>query len=160
MPGTDGDDRGPAPGVVATLTTASGLAFVGWLAFALRQVSLVRRVSEQQFAGVWEQRLEVLSFLVLAPNIVALAPAAAAAATATWMAGPGQELRLAVILRLIRWSAAIMIVIGGLSIVVTLFGDLDSAGRLEDVMLRIGGMLIAGAMVVVCRGAERTTPGA
>ena len=160
MPGTDARGRRPAPGIVATLTTASGLAFVGWLAFVLRQVSLVRRVSTTPFAGIWEQRLEVLSFLVLVPNIVALVPAAAAAATATWMSGPTQELRLAVILRLIQWSSAIMIAIGALSIASTLLGNLDGAGRLEDVSLRVGGMLIAAAMIVVCRGAERTTPGA
>ncbi len=159
MPGTDGPGR-PTPTVVGTLTTAGGLAFVGWLAFVLRQVSLVRRVRESQLAGLWEQRLEVLSFIVLAPNMVVLVPAAAAAATATWMSGPTQELRLAVLLRLIQWSAAAMIVIGALSIVSALFGDLDDAGRLEDVTLRIGGMLIAAAIIVVCRGAERTTPGA
>ncbi len=160
MPGTDGRDRRPTPTVVGTLTTAGGLAFVGWLAFVLRQVSLVRRVSESQLAGLWEQRLEVLSFIVLAPNMVVLVPAAAAAATATWMSGPTQELRLAVLLRLIQWSAVATILIGALSIVSALFGDLDDAGRLEDVTLRIGGMLIAAAIIVVCRGAERTTPGA
>ena len=160
MPGTERRGERPSPSIVATLTTASGLAFVGWLAFVLRQVSLVRRVSSSEFAGTWERRLEVLSFLVLTPNIVALVPAAAAAAAATWMSGPTQELRLAVILRLIQWSAAIMIAVGGLSVLSTLFGDLDGAGRLEDVALRIGGMLIAFAIVIVCRGAERTTPGA
>lgn len=145
--------------VVHTLTTVAGLCFVGWLAFALRQVSLMRRVGESQLDGIWEQRLEVLSFIVLVPNITAFVPAAAAAATATWLAGPTQELGLAILLRLIRWSAAILILIGAASILNSLVNDFDSPARVEDIALRAGGILIAGAMIVMCRNAGRTAPG-
>jgi hypothetical protein len=158
VPGTDEPPAQPAS-IIRTLTTVGGLAFVGWLAFVLRQSSLVRRVSASRFDGVWEQRLEVLSFIVLPPNIVVLAPAAAAAATATWLAGPTQELGLAVLLRLIRWSATVLGVIGILSIVNTLLSDFDNPSRLEDIALRTGGILIATAIVVLCRDAGRTAPG-
>lgn len=158
MPGADKPEPRPES-VIRTLTTVGGLAFVGWLAFLLRQVALVRRVGPSQFDGVWEQRLEVLSFIVLPPNIVVLVPAAAAAATATWIAGPTQELGLAILLRLIRWSATVLAVIGVLSIVNTLLSDFDSPSRLEDIALRAGGILIATAIIVLCRDAGRTAPG-
>jgi hypothetical protein len=158
VPGADKPQPRPES-VIRTLTTVGGLTFVGWLAFLLRQVALVRRVGPSQFDGVWEQRLEVLSFIVLPPNIVVLVPAAAAAATATWLAGPTQELGLAILLRLVRWSATVLAVIGVLSIVKTLLSDFDSPSRLEDIALRAGGILIATAIIVLCRDAGRTAPG-
>ena len=145
--------------IVHSLTTVAGLAFVGWLAFALWRAAVVRRIGASRFGGVWEERLESLSFIVLAPNVLVLVPAAAAAAAATWLAGPTQELGLAVLLRLIRWSAVLLIGIGILSILHTLFSDINSANRLEAIAIRASGVLLAAAIAVLCRSAGRSAPG-
>lgn len=147
------------PSVVRALTSAGKLCYLGWLLFFFRQVERVVRVSPQQFAGVWDQRLEVLSFIVLPPNILVLVPAAACAAAATWLAGPSQELDLAILLRLVRWTANLQAVIALTSAVSVVFNDTRSPTQVGDVAIRIGAFAFAVAISRFCRAAGATAPG-
>ena len=147
------------PQIIGSLTTFGILTYVAWLIFLFRQVERVARVTEQRFAGEWDQRLEVLSFMVLPPNTLLILPPAIAAAAATWVAGPTQQLELAILLRLARWSANLMMAIAAVSGVATLVNDTGSPTRIGDFGLRIGGFLIALAASRLCRDAGRTAPG-
>jgi len=145
--------------VVHTLTTVAGLCLAGWAAFLLRQISFARRVADSQLADEWERRIEILSFLVVVPNVAIFVPAAVAAATATWLAGPTQELPLAIILRLVRWSSALLVAIGVVSIFSSLINEVDSPAIVEEIAAPVGGILVASAMYIMCRDAGRETPG-
>ena len=145
--------------VVHTLTTVAGLCLAGWLAFVLRQVSFARRVADSQLADEWERRIEIVGFLVAVPNVAIFVPAAAAAATATWLAGPTQELPLAIILRLARWASVLLVAIGVVSIVSSIVNEVDSPAIVEEIASPVGGILVASAMYVLCRNAGRTAPG-
>ena len=56
--------------LVRRLTIAGWLLLGGSIGFIGFQLERVRGVGEQPFAGVWDQRIEVLSFLTLPPNLV------------------------------------------------------------------------------------------
>ncbi|MEL6893901.1 MAG: hypothetical protein AAFP84_20080 [Actinomycetota bacterium] len=144
--------------LVRALTTAGWFAFVAWALFLFRQVGRVTQIGEQAFAGVWEQRIEVLSFLVLPPNSVTLVPAAALAVAATWMSGPTQTFDLAVQLRLVRWAAILQGVIAAVSALTILSTETGSPTEAQDIALRISGLLMASAIVVVTRATERSSP--
>jgi hypothetical protein len=148
----------PRSDIVRTLTTFGILTYVVWLIFLFRQVERLTRVTEQRFAGEWDQRIEVLSFVVLPPNTLLIFPPAVAAAAATWLAGPEQRLELAILLRIARWSANLMVGIAVLSAVATIFNDSGSPTRVGDLGLRIAGVLAALAASQLCRGAERSAP--
>ncbi len=135
------------------------LTYAAWLIFLFRQFERVARVTEQRFAGEWDQRLEVLSFVALPPNVMLIVLPAVAASIATWMAGPTQTLELAIVLRLTRWSANLMILIAGVSAVATLVNDTVSPTRIGDFGMRIAGILIAAAASKLCLEAGRTAPG-
>lgn len=141
------------------LTSAGMVFYVGWLLFFFRQVERMFRVSPQRFAGVWDQRLEVLSFVVFPPNILIILPAAACASAATWIAGPAQELDLAILLRLTRWSVNLMGGVAALSAVVTLITDSGSPTRAGDAGIRIAGLMFAIATSRFCHVAAREAPG-
>lgn len=133
--------------------------YLGWLLFFFRQVERVLRVSPQRFAGLWDQRLEVLSFVVLPPNILVIFPTALCASAATWLAGPSQELDLAILLRLTRWSANLMGGVAAASAVSTLITDSGSSTRLGEASMRIAGLMFALAISGFCRVAGRRAPG-
>ncbi|BAN03000.1 hypothetical protein [Ilumatobacter coccineus] len=159
-------DAGPPAGagrdladLTRALTSAGMVFYVGWLLFFFRQVERVFRVSPQRFAGLWDQRLEVLSFVVLPPNILIIVPAAACASAATWIAGQAQELDLAILLRLTTWSINLMGAIAAASAVVTLMTDNGSPTRAGDAAIRIAGLMFAIATSQFCRVAARRAPG-
>ena len=85
--------------LVRNLTIAGWLLLGGSIGFIAFQLERVRIVTEQPFAGVWDQRIEVLSFLMLPSNLVVLAPATFVAAIATWLAGAEREPWLNTLLR-------------------------------------------------------------
>lgn len=158
-------DPAPPPGptgqradIIRTITTFGILTYVAWLIFLFRQVERVARVTEQRFAGEWDQRIEVLSFVVLPPNTLLIFPPAIAAAVGTWLAGSQQRLELAILLRISRWSANLMVAIAVVSALATIFNDSGSPTRVGDLGLRIGGVLAALAASQLCRGAERSAP--
>ncbi len=109
--------------VVRNLTVAGWLLLGGSIGFIAFQLERVRGVSEQPFASVWDQRIEVLSFLMLPPNLVVLAPAAFVAAFTTWLAGRDRETWLATLLRTVAGLAITLGVIGVVSIISILARD-------------------------------------
>ncbi len=145
--------------LVTALTTAGWFAFVSWLLFLFRQLNRVTRVGDQPFGGLWEQRIEVLSFIVLPPNSLILAPAAALACTAAWLAGPTESLQLAVQLRVVRWAAVLQMVIAGLSIVSIIVNETGSPTESADIAQRISGVLMSLAIFKVTGAVERHSPG-
>jgi len=141
--------------LVRNLTIAGWLLLGGSFGFIAFQLERVRGVSEQPFASVWDQRIEVLSFLMLPPNLVVLAPAVFVATIATWLAGRDREPWLSTLLRVAAAIAITMGVIGVVSILSILTRDESGPSDIEGVMLRLGGICLAAGLSVICRTADR-----
>ena len=154
MPGTDLTPERRAD-LVRQLTIAGWLLLGGPLGFIAFQLDRVRGVGEQPFASVWDQRIEVLSFLMLPPNLVALAPAVFVAALAGWLAGSGRDPWLTTLLRLSAASAITFAVIGVVSITSIVLRDEAGSFDIEGMFLRLGGLSLAAGLAVICRIADR-----
>jgi hypothetical protein len=141
--------------LVRNLTIAGWLLLGGSLGFIAFQLERVRGVGEQPFASVWDQRIEVLSFLMLPPNLVVLAPAVFVAAIATWLSGRDREPWISTLLRLVAAIAITMGAIGVVSILSILTRDETGPSDIEGVMLRLGGICLAAGLAVICRTADR-----
>ena len=154
MPGTEltPERRGD---LVRNLTIAGWLMLGGSFGFIAFQLERVRGVGEQPFASVWDQRIEVLSFLMLPPNLVVLAPAVFVAAIATWLAGHDREPWISTLLRLVAAIAITMGAIGVVSILSILTRDETGPSDIEGVMLRLGGICLAAGLALICRTADR-----
>lgn len=158
------DDAPPIEGthrseLIRAFTTAGWLAFVCWLGFLFWVVGRVVRVGEQRFGGIWEQRIEVMSFILLPPNALILVPATILACLAAWMSGPAESLSVAVLLRMVTWAAIAQIVIGVVSIVSIVFTETGSPTEAQDLAQRVAGICMMSAITLVTRAIERTTPG-
>ncbi len=157
MPGTDPaltpDSRAA---LIRSLTIAGWLLLGGSIGFIAFQLERVRDVGEQPFAGVWDQRIEVLSFLVLPPNLVVLAPAAFVAALATWLAGRDREPWLSALLSGVAAIAITLGVVGVVSIVSIFVRDETGPSDFEGVFLRMGGVSLAAGLALICRTADRS----
>ena len=143
--------------LVRHLTIAGWLLLGGAIGFISFQLERVRGVTEQPFASVWDQRIEVMSFLMLPPNLVVLAPAAFAAAITTWLAGNDREVWLTTLLRFVAATAILLGVIGLVSIVSILANDDGAPTDFEGVFLRLGGISMAAGLAVICRTADRSS---
>ena len=154
MPGTDLTPERRAD-LVRQLTIAGWLLLGGPLGFVAFQLDRVRGVGEQPFASVWDQRIEVLSFLMLPPNLVALAPAVFVAALAGWLAGSDRDPWLTTLLRLSAALAITFAVIGVVSITSIVLRDEAGAFDIEGMFLRLGGLSLAAGLAVICRIADR-----
>lgn len=154
MPGTDLTPERRAD-LVRQLTIAGWLLLGGPLGFVAFQLDRVRGVGEQPFASVWDQRIEVLSFLMLPPNLVALAPAVFVAALAGWLAGSDRDPWLTTLLRLSAALAITFAVIGVVSITSIVLRDEAGSFDIEGMFLRLGGISLAAGLVVICRIADR-----
>ena len=154
MPGTEltPERRGD---VVRNLTFAGWLLLGGSFGFIAFQVERVRGVGEQRFASIWDQRIEVLSFLMLPPNLLVLAPPVFVAAVATWLAGRERDTWLSTLLRLAAALAIIYAAIGIVSIVSIILSDEPGPGDFGSVMMRLGGVSLAAGLAVICRTADR-----
>lgn len=141
--------------LVHQLTIAGWLLLGGTIGFIAFQLDRVRGVGEQPFASVWDQRIEVLSFLMLPPNLIVLAPAVFVAALATWLAGNEQDPWLTTLLRLGAGVAITFAVIGVLSIVSIIARDEAGTFDIEGVFLRLGGVAMAAGLAVISRTADR-----
>ena len=156
MPGTELTPERRAD-LVRNLIVAGWLLLGGSLGFIAFQYGRVRDVGEQAFGTVWDQRIEVLSFLMLPPNLVVLAPAVFVAAVATWAAGTDRDPWLTALLRVSAGLAITLGVIGVVSIISILVRDEAGPSDIEGVFLRVGGVSLAAGLVVVCRTADRLT---
>lgn len=134
------------------------VCYLGWVLFFFRQVERAVRVSPRQFAGVWDQRLEVLSFVVQPPNILILVPAAACAVAASWIAGPAQELDLAILLRLVRWTANLMGAIAIASAITIAFDGDGNPTQIGDISSRMAGLAFAIAISRLSKATEAAGP--
>jgi hypothetical protein len=141
--------------VVRRLTIAGWLLLGGAIGFISFQLERVRGVTTQPFASVWDQRIEVLSFLMLPPNLVVLAPAAFVAAITSWMAGDDREVWLSTLLRLVAATAIVLATIGLVSIVSIIANDDGGPTDFESIFLRLGGLSMAAGLALVCRTADR-----
>jgi hypothetical protein len=154
MRGTELNDEHRAT-LVRDLTLAGWLLLGGSIGFIAFQLERVRNVSEQPFGTVWDQRIEVLSFLMLPPNLVVLAPPVFVAAVATWLAGTHRDTWLSTLLRLSAALAIIYAVIGSVSILSIVLSNAPGPGDASSVMLRVGGVTLAAGLALICRTADR-----
>ena len=154
MPGTEltPQRRGE---IARRLTIAGWLLLGGPIGFIAFQLDRVRRVGEQPFASMWDQRIEVLSFLMLPPNLVVLAPTVLVAATAVWLAGADRDPWIITLLRLAAGLAITFAVIGVISIVSIVVRDDAGTFDTDSVFLRVGGVAMAAGFAVICRTADR-----
>ena len=145
--------------LIRALTVVGMLTYGGWVLWLFQVVQRASRIGASRFASAWEQKIEALSFISFPPNIPVLAVAAAAAALATWLAGPTQDIVLAILLRIIRWSANAVTVIAVLSVIAVIVGEAEGPDRLGTIAFRIGGALCAAAVSYLCLAVGRTAPG-
>jgi hypothetical protein len=143
--------------LVRNLTIAGWLLLGGPIGFVLFQLDRVRRIGSQPFASVWDQRIEVLSFLMLPPNQAVLVPVVFVAAAAIWLAGDERDTWLTTLLRLSAALAITFAVIGVISIVSILARDDAGTFDTDSVFLRFGGIAMAVGLALVCRTADRLT---
>jgi hypothetical protein len=159
VPGTEPANSALTPesraDLVRRLTIAGWLLLGGAIGFIAFQLERARDVGEQPFATVWDQRIEVLSFLMLPPNLVVLAPAAFVAAFATWLAGREREPWLNALLGGVAGIAITLGVIGVVSIVSIFVRDESGPSDIEGVLLRMGGVSLAAGLALICRTADR-----
>jgi hypothetical protein len=156
VPGTDLAPERRAD-LVRNLTIAGWLLLGGPIGFVLFQLDRVRRIGSQPFASVWDQRIEVLSFLMLPPNQAVLVPVVFVAAVAMWLAGDDRDAWLTTLLRLSAALAITFVVIGVISIVSILARDDAGTFDTDSVFLRFGGIAMAAGLALICRTADRLT---
>ena len=151
MPGAEPRLEGRAA-LVQQLTIIGWLFLGGEFGFILFQMERVRTVDGTRFATAWDQRVEVLSFIMLPPNLIALVPAAAVAAATVFLAGPRRSSWLDALLRVTAGIAITLIGVGIAAIVevATRNGDVD----FDSIFLRLGGMSIAAGIAWLCRIAD------
>ena len=154
MPGTELTPERRAD-LVRSLTVAGWLLLGGSFGFIAFQLERVRGVGEQPFASVWDQRIEVLSFLMLPPNLTVLAPPVFVGAVAVWFAGSERDAWLSTLLRVVAALAITYAVIGLVSIASILLSDEPGPSDIESVMLRLGGVALATGFALVCRTVDR-----
>jgi hypothetical protein len=145
--------------VVRDLTIAGWLLLGGSIGFIAFQLQRVRDVGEQPFASVWDQRIEVLSFLMLPPNLVVLAPAVFVAAVVTWLAGRDRGPWSAALLTIAASIAITLAVVGVVSVASILVRDDGGPNDSEGIYLRLGGIALAAGLTMVCRTADRIAGG-
>ncbi len=156
MPGTELTPEHRAD-LIHRLTIAGWLLLGASFGFVAFQLERVRGVGAQPFASVWDQRIEVLSFLMLPPNLVVLAPPVFVAAIATWLAGPERDAWLVALLRVAAALAFTYMAIGAVSILSIAVSDEPGPSDVESAMLRLGGISLAAGLALICRTADRLT---
>jgi hypothetical protein len=145
--------------VIKTLTRVGIILYVAWAFWLFQVMYRVTQVAAGVSAGLWEQRIETLAFIGFLPNLPALALPAIAASVATWTAGPTQQLELAILLRLIRWTANALVAASVLSVVVPIFGVSGGLDDVGTIAFRLSGAIGAFAISTLCREAGRNAPG-
>jgi hypothetical protein len=145
--------------LVRQLTIAGWLLLGGPIGLVAFQLDRVRSVGAQRFASVWEQRIEVLSFLMLPPNLAVLVPVVFVAAGTAWLAGTERDSWLTTLLRVSAGLAIAFAVIGVVSIVTIIASSEPGESSDAGVFLRLGGVIMAAGLAMICRIVDRpTTP--
>jgi hypothetical protein len=146
--------------LVRQLTIAGWLLLAGPVGFIAFQLERVRSVGEQRFATVWDQRIEVLSFTVLPPNLVVIAPMVFATVVAVWLAGAQRDPWLVTLLRIAAGLPITLAVIGIVSVISIIVREDSGPSDVEGIMLRLGGIVMAAGFAACCRIADRFPTGA
>ncbi len=154
MPGTELTPERRAD-LVRNLTVVGWLLLGGPIGFMSFQIERLRGVTEQPFAGVWDQRIEVLSFLMLPPNLVVLVPVVFVSALTVWLAGAEADPWATTLLRVSAALAIIFATIGVISIVSIMMRDDAGTFDTDSVLLRLGGVAMSAALTLICRTADR-----
>ncbi len=154
MPGTD-LTPGRRADLVRQLTIAGWLLLGGEIGFIAFQLERVRSVGPQRFATLWDQRIEVLSFTVLPPNLVVLAPTVFVTVLAVWLAGRERDPWLTTLLRIAAGLPITLAVIGVVSTISIIVRDDSGPSDVEGIMLRLGGIVMASGFVYLCRIADQ-----
>lgn len=145
--------------VIRSLTRVGILLYIAWAVWLFQVMYRVSRVTGGVSAGLWEQRVDTLAFIGFLPNLPVLALPAVAASVATWMAGPMQQLELAILLRLIRWTANALVGVAIISVAFTVFGISGGVDEVGTIAFRVSGAIGAFAISTLCREAGRNAPG-
>jgi hypothetical protein len=141
--------------LVRQLTIAGWLLLAGPVGFIAFQLERVRSVGAQRFATVWDQRIEVLSFTVLPPNLVVIAPMVFVTVLAVWLAGTERDPWLVTLLRIAAGLPITLAVIGVVSVISIIVRADSGPSDVEGIMLRVGGIVMAAGFALLCRIADR-----
>ena len=145
---------------------AGALTTAGWLvlsAYLLLLVSQIRRALAVRVAsfedGVWGQRIELVSFVTLPSNVVILVPAAGAGVLAMVLLrdlpDAGRRSWAPQLVRIVAGLCYVVIALAVLGVLDVFAQTPDSVGGTAAILNRLGGILIAIAMIRVCLEAER-----
>ncbi len=145
--------------VIRTLTRVGMVLYLAWMFWLFQVMYRVTQVTGGVSAGLWEQRVEDLAFIGFIPNLPMLALVAAAASGATWLAGPMQQLELAILLRLTRWTANALIAVAAANVAFAIFGVSGGLDEVGTIAFRASGGVGALAISMLCREAGRNAPG-
>jgi hypothetical protein len=143
------------------LTTAGWLVLAAYLLLLIAQIRRAFAVTVASFEdGVWGQRIELVSFVTLPQNLVILVPAAAAGVGAVMLLHDRpEEMQVSWARQLVRITAGlcyVLVALAVLGIVDVLMQTPDSIGGTSAILTRVGGILMAIAMIRVCLEAERS----
>lgn len=146
---------------------AKATVFAGWmfvLAYLTYLIAQIRRASattQGSFEdGVWGQRIEEVSFATLPQNVVILAPAAVAAVAGALLVRSLVDpvvVQLGRVIKVIAGLSFVIVALGLAGIVAVFFRNYDSVGDSIAVMLRLGGVAMAAAMIRLCLEADHET---
>lgn len=145
------------------LTSAGWLFVFAYLAFVTAVIRRASAITSGSFEdGIWGQRIEIVSFVSLQQNVIMLAPAAAAAVAASLTARSvvdhvvdRSDLWLYRLVRVVAGLSYVIIVVALIGMIAVFFRFPDSVGDLNALLGRLGGILMALAMIRVCLEAER-----
>lgn len=148
----------------AALTTAGWLVLAAYLLLLIAQIRRAFAITLSSFEdGVWGERIETISFVTLPQNLIILVPAAAAGVTAVMLLSDSptevQGSWARQLVRIVAGLCYVVIALAGLGIIDVLAQTPDAVGGTAAILTRIGGILMAIAMIRVCLEAERSAIG-
>ena len=144
------------------LTTAGWLVLFAYLLLLIGQIRRALAVRVGSFEdGVWGQRIELVSFVTLPQNLVILVPAAAAGVAAMLLLREMPRRAAASwapqLVRIVAGVCYVVVALAVLGIIDVLAQTPDSVGGTSAILNRVGGILMAIAMIRVCLEAERSS---
>ena len=144
------------------LTTAGWLLLSAYLLVLIAQIRRAFAIDVASFEdGIWGQRIEQVSGVTQPQSIVVLVPAAAAGVVAMLLLRdlPVDFARswARQLVRIVAGLCYVAVVLATLGIVDVLVQAPDEVGGTTAILNRVGGIMIAIAIIRVCLEAERST---
>lgn len=134
------------------------LAYLSYLVTEIRRAAATRQGSFED--GVWGQRIEIISFTTIPQNVAILVPGALAAVAGTLLVRSLVDpvvVQLGRLVRVIAGLSFVIIAVGIVGVVAVFFRNYESIGDTTAIVLRLGGIAMAAAMVRVCLEADHET---